>query len=220
MSYSLKGLLKRPVHTFVKPPVVKGIYPARGQLYYVKGSNGSGKSTVPSQLAERDPRAYVVTHNGKIMLTVCPSFNVICVGKYDKSNSKGVDTLKDTEQMLFALSIADLPEFQVYDVIFEGIIPSTLLSSWIPRLTRPPRELVVLFMDTPLETCIARVKSRNGGADFNESLVVEKWERVQDHRQRHKGLFPTVAAGMMKSHGLTVDQAVMAFLCRDFGSID
>ncbi|QVW27123.1 putative kinase [Escherichia phage vB_EcoM-ZQ1] len=174
---------------------------------------------MPSQLAERDPQAYVVTHNGKVMLTVCPSFNVVCIGKYDKSKSKGVDSLKDTEQMLFALSIADQPEYLKYDVIFEGIIPSTLLSSWIPRLTRPPRELVVLFMDTPLETCIARVKSRNGGVDFNESLVVEKWERVHDHRQRHKDLFPTVAAGMMKSHGLTVDQAVMAFLCRDFGSI-
>ncbi|UTQ72654.1 hypothetical protein [Escherichia phage A221] len=174
---------------------------------------------MPSQLAERDPQAYVVTHNGKVMLTVCPSFNVVCIGKYDKSKSKGVDSLKDTEQMLFALSIADQPEYLKYDVIFEGIIPSTLLSSWIPRLTRPPRELVVLFMDTPLETCISRVKSRNGGVDFNEGLVVEKWERVHDHRQRHKDLFPTVAAGMMKSHGLTVDQAVMAFLCRDFGSI-
>ena len=220
MSYSLKGLMKRPVHTFFKPPVVKGIYPARGQIYYVKGSNGSGKSTVPSQLAERDPQAYVVTHNGKVMLTVCPSFNVVCIGKYDKSKSKGVDSLKDTEQMLFALSIADQPEYLKYDVIFEGIIPSTLLSSWIPRLTRPPRELVVLFMDTPLETCITRVKSRNGGVDFNESLVVEKWERVHDHRQRHKDLFPTVPAGMMKSDGLTVEQAVFAFLNRDFGSID
>lgn len=220
MSYSLKGLMKRPVHTFFKPPVVKGIYPARGQIYYVKGSNGSGKSTVPSQLAERDPQAYVVTHNGKVMLTVCPSFNVVCIGKYDKSKSKGVDSLKDTEQMLFALSIADQPEYLKYDVIFEGIIPSTLLSSWIPRLTRPPRELVVLFMDTPLETCISRVKSRNGGVDFNESLVVEKWERVHDHRQRHKDLFPTVPAGMMKSDGLTVEQAVFAFLNRDFGSID
>lgn len=220
MSYSLKGLLKRPVHLFTKPPAVKGIYPPRGALYYVKGSNGSGKSTVPSWLAENDPQAYVVTHDGKVMLTVCPSFGVICIGKYDKSKSKGVDSLKDTEQMLFALSIADQPEYLGYDVIFEGIIPSTLLSSWIPRLTRPPRELVVLFLDTPLETCIARVRSRNGGADFNESLVVEKWERVHNHRGRHKELFPTVAAGMMKSHGLTVDQAVMAFLCRDFGSID
>ncbi|QIO02269.1 hypothetical protein [Salmonella phage 3384-D8] len=220
MSYSLKGLLKRPVHLFVKPPAVEGEYSARGELYYIKGSNGSGKSTVPSYLAENDPQAYVVTHNSKIMLTVCPSYNIVCVGKYDKSKSKGVDSLKDTEQMLFALSIADQPEYLKYDVIFEGIIPSTLLSSWIPRLTRPPRELVVLFMDTPLETCIARVKSRNGGADFNESLVVEKWERVHDHRQRHKGLFPTVTAGMMKSDGLTVEQAVFAFLNRDFGSID
>lgn len=220
MSYSLKGLLKRPVHQFGKPPAVKGIYPAQGCLYYVKGSNGSGKSTVPSFLAQNDPKAYVVAHDGKIMLTVCPSFNVICIGKYDKSKSKGVDSLKDTEQMLFALTIADQPEYQVYDVIFEGIIPSTLLSSWIPRLTRPPRELVVLFMDTPLQTCIERVKSRNGGAEFNEDLVVEKWERVHNHRGRHKELFPTVCAGMMKSHGLTVDQAVMAFLLRDFGSID
>lgn len=220
MSYSLKGLLKRPVHLFTKPPTVKGIYPARGELYYVKGSNGSGKSTVPSWLADNDPQAYVVTHERKIMMTVCPSFNIICIGKYDKSKSKGVDSLKDTEQMLFALSIADQAEYLQYDVIFEGIIPSTLLSSWIPRLTRPPRNLVVLFMDTPLEVCIERVKSRNGGADFDESLVVEKWQRVNSHRERHKELFPTVPAGKMRSVGLTINEAVMAFLLRDFGSID
>lgn len=212
--------MKRPIHLFVKPPAVQGEYPVRRELYYIKGSNGSGKSTVPSYLASSDPKAYVVTHNGKIMLTVCPSYNIICVGKYDKSKSKGVDSLKNTEEMLFALEITDQVEYLKYDVIFEGIIPSTLLSSWIERLDRPARRLVTLFMDTPEDVCIARVRSRNGGADFNVDLVKEKWERVHNHRSRHKDLFPTVAAGMMKSNGLTVEQAVESFLNRDFGSID
>lgn len=219
MSYTIKGLLKRPVHLFHKPPAVVGDYPARGELYYVKGSNGSGKSTVPSWMAENDPQAYVVTHNGKVMLTVCPSFNIICVGKYDKSKSKGVDSLKDTEQMLFAVSITEQPEYIGYDVIFEGIIPATLLNTWIERLNRPTRRLVVLFLDTPKEVCLARVSSRNGGEDFKHELVLEKWKRVNSHRERHKELFPNIPAGMMKSNGLTVDQAVSAFLNRDFGDI-
>lgn len=220
MSYSLKGLLKRNVHTFNKPPAVEGCYPPRGELYYVKGSNGSGKSTVPSYLAQRDPQAYVVTHNGKIMLTVCPSYNIICVGKYDKSKSKGVDSLKDTEQMLFAVDITELPEYLPYDVIFEGIIPSTLLHTWIERLDRPTRKLVTLFLDTPCEVCLERVALRNGDAEFSHELVIEKWNRVHSHRERHRNLFPNVSAGMMRSNGLTVDQAVSAFLNRDFGSID
>ena len=220
MNYRTIGLLKRKVHTFFPPPPVEGSYPARGELYHIKGSNGSGKSTVPSYLASTDPKAYVVTWENKILLTVCPSYNMICIGKYDKSKSKGVDSLKDTEQMMFAVECAELPEFLCYDVIFEGIIPSTILETWINRLNRPSRRLVVLFLDTPKETCIERVRSRNGGAAFDVSLVEEKWERVHNHRSRHYGLFPTVAAGMMKSSGLTIDQAVTAFLNRDFGSID
>lgn len=220
MSYNIKGLLKRRVHTFMKPDPVKGTYPARGDLYYVKGSNGSGKSTVPSYLASSDPDAYVATYDGKVMLTVCPSYNIICVGKYDKSKSKGVDSLKDTEQMMFAVEITELPEYMAYDVIFEGIIPSTILETWMTRLNRPSRRLVALFLDTPSEVCLKRVDSRNGGEPFDQSLVIDKWKRVNSHRERHNSLFPTVPAGMMKSNGLTIDQAVTAFLNRDFGSID
>lgn len=220
MTQTVKGLLKRNVHTFVKPSPVEGEYPARGELYYVKGSNGSGKSTVPSYLASSDPLAYVVTLDRKILLTVCPSYNIICVGKYDKSKSKGVDSLKDTEQMLLAISITEQPEYLQYDVIFEGIIPSTLLHTWIERLDHPTRKLVTLFLDTPCEVCLSRVSSRNGGEDFSHELVIEKWNRVNSHRERHRDLFPNVTAGMMRSNGLTVQQAVSAFLNRDFGSID
>lgn len=219
MSEKYRGYLKQRVHTFFKPPAVEGNYPARGELYYVKGSNGSGKSTVPTQLALRDPEAYVVTHGGKILLTVCPSYNIICIGKYDKSKSKGVDTLTDTEQIMFAVELSELPEFIGYDVIFEGIIPATILETWMVRLNRPARRLVALFLDTPKHICVERVTSRNGGADFDQSLVEYKWVRVNSHRERHRDLFPNVSAGMLRSNGLTIDQAVEAFLNRDFGSI-
>lgn len=214
------GLLKRKVHQFIKPPAIDGYYPARGELYYIKGCNGSGKSTVPSYLASTDPQAYVVTHNGKILLTVCPSYDLICVGKYDHSKSKGVDSLTDTEQMMMAVEITEQPDYAEFDVIFEGIIPATILNTWVERLDRPARKLWTLFIDTPLDVCLSRVDTRNGGQEYDRDLVASKWNRIKSHRERHYQLFPTVSAGMIKSHGMSIPGMVELFLNREFGEIE
>lgn len=164
-------------------------------LLYLKGSNGSGKSTVPSALAKYDPDAFYAVAGNRKLLTVFPNFNAAACGKYDNSNSKGCDALKDTEEMIEALKLA-AEHFPHYDLIFEGIIPATIEGPWVPRLLEhrgPRRQLALGYITTPLEVCIERIKGRNApGKEFKEDLVVGKWTGIMKSMERHHEVFPDV----------------------------
>lgn len=209
----------RRVHALIRPAPVPKRFEPRGELFYVKACNGAGKSTIPSYCASRDPEAYTVSQGNRILLTVMPSYGILAFGKYDSSKSKGVDSLKDYDEMKLAIECSELPEFVGYTAFFEGVIPSTILHTWVEYLNRPARPLITAFIDTDLETCLARVKSRNGGADFNEDLVIEKYNRVMSHLTRHKELFPNVPAVKIRSQGITIEQMVDLFLNREFEGI-
>lgn len=215
-----KGVTLRRVHTFVKPPKVEAPRQPVGDIYYIKGCNGSGKSTVPSYLSENDPDAYVCMLGTRVLLSVFPSYGILAFGKYDKSKSKGVDSLSDYAEMELALALSEREDLVKYDAIFEGIIPATILNTWVEKLDRPARRLITLFLDTPLETCLSRIDTRNGGEEYNRTLVAEKYKRIKSHRERHKELFPTVPAGMIRSEGKTVVEMVELFLNRDFGDLE
>lgn len=214
-----KPYTKRWAHGLMKPKPIQTRYPARGELFYVKACNGAGKSTIPSYCAERDPEAYTVSQDGRILLTVMPSYGMLAFGKYDKSKSKGVDSLKDYDEMKKAVELSELEEFIGYTAFFEGVIPSTILHTWVEYLNRPARPLTTVFIDTDLETCLSRVNSRNGGAEFNADLVTEKFNRVMSHKTRHKELFPSVPAVTIRSQGITIDEMVSLFLNREFEGI-
>lgn len=164
-------------------------------LLYLKGSNGSGKSTVPTAMAKYDPDAFYAVSGNRKLLTVFPNFRTAACGKYDSSNSKGCDALKDTEEMIEALKLA-AEHFPDYDLIFEGIIPATIEGPWVPRLLEnkgPQRRLALGYIMTPLEVCIERIKGRNApGKEFNEDLVVGKWNGIMKSMERHHEVFPDV----------------------------
>jgi hypothetical protein len=164
-------------------------------LLYLKGSNGSGKSTVPSLMRQYDPQAYYAVVNNRKLLSVFPSFNTVACGKYDDSNSKGCDALKDTEEMIEALKLA-AEHFPGFDLIFEGIIPATIEGPWVPRLLEhggPVRQLALGYITTPFEVCIERIKGRNApGKEFKEELVRGKYDGMIKSMERHHEVFPNV----------------------------
>jgi len=164
-------------------------------LLYLKGTNGSGKSTIPTLLRDYDPDAFFAVVNNRKLLTVFPSFRIVACGKYDDSNSKGCDALKDTEEMIEALKLA-AEHFPAYDLIFEGIIPATIEGPWVPRLLEhagPYRTLVLGYINIPVETCIERIKGRNApGKEFKEDLVRGKYEGMMKSMERHHEVFPDI----------------------------
>lgn len=211
---------KNKIHYFQKPspiPAERSSVP-RGESYYIKACNGAGKSTIPSYLASTDPDSFVVKVDGRILLTVCPSYNFVMAGKYDSTKSKGVDALQTKEEMIQAIELSEQPEYVGYDLIFEGIIPATILETWVNVLSTEERQrnLLTLFIDTPLEVCLERIKGRNGNKPFDEDLVQTKFKRIMSHRERHKSLFPNVKAGIIQSNGITIEEMVDRFLQRDF----
>ncbi|QZI90426.1 hypothetical protein MYOV003v1_p0102 [Vibrio phage 207E48.1] len=207
---------RKPKKPFT-PPVVEG----RPQCFYMKGTNGSGKSTIASELRARDPDAYYVCIMGRKLLTVFPNFNTLAVGKYDNSNSKGCDSLKDTEEMLWAVTVAEQPEFSGMHMIFDGIIPASILGTWVERLRERDRELVVAFLSTPFETCLERIRARNKGKVLDDDLIAlvkRKYDRIVSFRERHTDLFPETQAVIINAE-TTIEQMLVAFLNRNFGEI-
>ncbi|CAL9997161.1 terminase small subunit [Vibrio phage K469] len=199
------------------PPAVEG----HPQCFYMKGTNGSGKSTIASEMRARDPDAYYVVVMGRKLLTVFPNFNTLAVGKYDNSNSKGCDSLKDTEEMLWAVTVSEESEFAGMHMIFDGIIPASILATWVERLRERDRELVVAFLSTPFETCLERIRARNKGKVLDDhlvSLVKRKYDRIVGFRSRHADLFPDVKACIIDGQA-TIEHMLVSFLNRKMESL-
>ena len=73
----------------------------------MKGWNGRGKWSVGCEVGERDGEGYVVRDKGKVMVSVCGWLKVVCMGKYEKWKWKGVDWVKESEEMLLGLCIGE-----------------------------------------------------------------------------------------------------------------
>lgn len=179
-----------------KPPVPETPLLPSAKLFYIKACNGAGKSTIPSLMAQRDPEAYYLTDGKRKYATVFPSYKMVSLGKYDKSNSKGCDSLKDTEMVLTALDMVERNEaYHTFSIIVDGIIPASIKETWVERLRERSRDLVITFLDTPLDICLERISGRNGGKKLDDhlvNLVTTKYNRIQKHKVDYIELFPEI----------------------------
>lgn len=177
-----------------------------GNFFQFLGTNGSGKSTIPKGLVDRDKDAYTLTTDmvwlsgnmGKgfeletkevTFATVCPNFNLVLMGDYTPgTNIAGCDVLIRATMEL-GLDIISLDEkLNKYSVLMEGVVLSS--SRWhIDRIKSygingeagiVPK---MMFMDTPLDVCMERLVKRNAthGKTPNTKNVKSKWEET-----RHK----------------------------------
>lgn len=149
----------------------------------VRGTNGSGKSTVVREflkrfpyseiygkLGPRRPEAYRVQIDAKRALYI--------IGPYQTATG-GVDAL--------GLRVPDLIKMieryaKLGHVLFEGVVISTTfgeLGEWMANRKRD--DVLVCFMNTPLEDCLKGLKAR--GANTGTAHVEEKFwviKRVRD----------------------------------------
>lgn len=168
-------------------------YPTKGKLLVnIRGTNGSGKSTIPMSMLS-DPHLYLLTwyNNGKVrpFATVFPSFGFVALGTY-KNKTGGLDTYKNNEDTRKALELVwRLP----YHIIAEGVISSTIKSTYSKLFatlkSKHPeyeREVVVVSLVTPLEVCLERVQNRNGGKPVKSEQIEAKWKIVERNVQYFK----------------------------------
>ena len=156
----------------------------RNILVNIRGTNGSGKSTVPLLMLDRDPLAYEVlwpvTKRLKGMITVFPTFGWIALGHYH-TKTGGMDTIRNTQEIRDSLALCWNSGF---NILMEGVIASTVRSTYIKMFnelnaTQPhARDVTLLYLFPPVEVCLERIRKRNGGAKINEQLVRNKRRMV------------------------------------------
>lgn len=155
-------------------------------LVNIRGCNGAGKSTIPMSMRD-DPEMYVHEirdSDGKRMsaITVFPTYGWVALGTYFNKTG-GMDTLRDnwTTRMTLYAALDGFPE---YNVLMEGIMASTIRSTYIDLFQEVQEyygddlTIMILSLLPPVEVAISRVYSRNGGKPINEEAVRGKWETV------------------------------------------
>lgn len=67
-------------------------------------------------------------------------------------------------------------------VFFENVMVSANISSWLPvRQQLAEHDWLWMTLDTPLETCIARIYGRNGDKPIKEGAITQHHNRVKRH---------------------------------------
>ena len=132
-----------------------------------------------------DPNMWVhtiVDDTGKKLsaITVFPTYGWVALGTYFNKTG-GMDTLKNNLITKLTLQVA-LKEFQDFNILMEGIMASTIRSTYVDLFHEVekswPIRVIVLNLLPPVEVAISRVYSRNGGKPVNEDAIRGKWETV------------------------------------------
>lgn len=156
----------------------------------IRGTNGSGKSTIPMSMLD-DPDMYVITkpYQGKPtkIATVFPNYGWVVLGTYFNKTG-GLDCLKNNgiTQKAFWYVLKKYPE---YNLLMEGIISSTIFSTYLELFTNAQDrytdlQVIVLELTTPVKICLDRIQQRNGGKPIKEELVIAKQKTI--HRACEK----------------------------------
>lgn len=159
----------------------------------IRGTNGSGKTTLARQLigehaqpvdlvwydspTKRDPDRRKSVEGWGV-----PN-NFLAVGKYSVGCG-GMDTIPnfDLQQQAVARAVqwdgmaGDGPEH----VICEGVLASTVAGSWLEFFShsRDYTDVLVAYLDTPLELCLERIRQRQVASGRGEREI--KVDQVRD----------------------------------------
>ena len=152
----------------------------------LRGTNGSGKSTVAQAFIQGAPITQLEGcrgHRGPAGIVVLGPYSTPC---------GGMDRVSKTAEATGAV----LGNCGAGPLLFEGVIISTVFSTWLAvsnklrkvqeRAGAPVEGLVWAYLNTPLEVCLERVAERNGGKAVKTEQITSKWEGIV--RQRRKAI--------------------------------
>lgn len=150
-------------------------------VLHLVGANGAGKSVVPKELYDlSNDKVPIYDSEGLgINATLLRDYRVIVIGSY-KTNCGGADGLSGKGGLdRINRAVRDVLAEELYNGMFvfiEGVIIGTIVN--IVRVNELVRSYqstyVLVHCNIPLEVCLSRVYSRNGGKQINEDLVGDK----------------------------------------------
>jgi predicted ABC-type ATPase len=150
----------------------------------IRGTHGSGKSFIVHSLIKRygvdEIRDYEdedARIRGRLLGYRLKGPDVAIVGKYENICG-GCDQVSSADEIVRRVK---LMAEQHYHVILEGILVSHTFKRY-SELAREMGDYRFLFLDTPLQTCIDRVKARRRGrgkdGPFDPKNVIKDWHGV------------------------------------------
>jgi len=142
----------------------------------IRGTNGSGKSTIVHRLLSRFGNEDVYDEEDNLIGHWIPRFNLAVAGRY-KRVCGGTDTIKSADEIEGRIRLLN-DNFSI--VIAEGIMMSHTFQRYHDLATEL-EDYRFCFLDTPLDTCIFRVQARRLERG-NTKPLNEKWLRSDYHR--------------------------------------
>jgi hypothetical protein len=154
------------------------------KLINIRGCNGSGKTTLLRLLVQELGAGSVdkleVPDHKPIPVTYCPG-GIAILGDYHpatQGTTAGCDKIKTQAAVKHALrKLVKDPGLNV--VLFEGVVVATIYGPW-KEFTEENGDngMVWAFLDTPLDVCLTRIQTRNGGKPIKEDLVGDKRKTI------------------------------------------
>lgn len=148
----------------------------------IRGTSGSGKSTLVRALAEAlggwtpilAAQDVLKGKRNKPLGYVTKQLDVAIVGRYE-TDCGGCDTVKTQDEIC-----GRVREFHKHHdhVVFEGLLISHIYGRY-RDLARELPPFAMMFLDTPLDVCVERVKARRASKGNTDELdptnTIQKW---------------------------------------------
>jgi len=154
-------------------------------IFYAKGTNGAGKSTIPHVMLELDEDCYSMKDpvSKKVLFTVFPRFDFISIGPYKEGATFGGCDALHKEHVFKALEYLETAEeYEFMDIYLEGIMTSDTASTYYEYIQKQTARVpVVLFFSTNWETILERIQKRTGKTD-------EEMKALKGVRKKFEGI--------------------------------
>lgn len=182
----------------------------------IRGTNGSGKSFIPHSLIKAFGSGNAFGSN-----VPCTEINtptpIICIGRY-KTQCGGADGV--TSQAAICATIENIctgnHHLKTFHVLVEGCIVASVYTRWqqlAAWATRKRIDYDFLFLDTPLELCINRVRLRRRQAGNDEPFEPSKTLIPRHHAiQRVKDKLVTAGSNVYDLNHRSPVEQVMSHL--------
>ena len=162
------------------------------RIIQIKGSNGSGKTTIVKQLILLSNDVHeLVDKTGRIYATVMQDIGWTAIGKYpEDSKMGGCDTMHSIDEIKRAIQ-GVLRRRSMDWVVFEGMMISTIKSTFYDYLLdlnahNPEIEPLFIILNTDVDNCIKRITGRGTRRlGLNEDNVRSKCEMIVRHAQTY-----------------------------------
>ena len=147
----------------------------------IRGTNGSGKSTIVMKLLKKFG-AEPIVKDGKVRAyKINKKTPIYVLGRYETPTG-GCDTIRTQDEV--SNGVRELMDKMDGDVIFEGLLISGMHSRWVELAhSRPNSHFIFAVLDTPLKKCIKRVlkrrKEKGNKKPFNPKTLIAKHKAVQ-----------------------------------------